>query len=89
MKKKHLLLALLSSSLVLASCGDKTEEPKDSKENGVSQIDDSNATSEDPTQPSEPEIPADTRTNEQKVKDLFALMALGKTSTFEYEGIKT
>ena len=89
MKKKHLLLALLSSSLVLASCGDKPEEPKDSKDNGVSQIDDSNATSEDPTQPSEPEIPADTRTNEQKVKDLFALMALGKTSTFEYEGFKT
>ena len=89
MKKKNLLLALLSSSLILASCGDDKTDSKDATENGTSQADDSNVTSGDPTGTSEPEISVDTRTNEQKVKELFALMAQGKTSTFEYEGYKT
>ncbi len=89
MKKKNLLLALLSSSLILASCGDDKTDDKGSTETGTSQAGDSNATSGDPTGTSEPEISVDTRTNEQKVKELFALMAQGKTSTFEYEGCKT
>lgn len=89
MKKKNLLLALLSSSLILASCGDDKTDSKGGTENGTSQADDSNVTSGDPTGTSEPEISVDTRTNEQKVKELFALMAEGKTSTFEYEGYKT
>ena len=90
MKKKNLLLALLSSSLILASCGDDKDTSKEgSNENGTSQADDSNVTSGDPIATSEPEISVDTRTNEQKVNELFALMAQGKTSTFEYEGYKT
>ena len=83
MKKKNLLLALLSSSLILASCGDDKTEDKGSNE--TSQTGDSNATS-DPVGTSEPEVSVDTRTNEQKVKDLFALMAEDKSTTFEYEG---
>lgn len=89
MKKKNLLLALLSSSLILASCNDDKTDSKDATENGTSQADDSSATSGDPTGTSEPEISVDTRTNAQKVNELFALMAEGKTSTFEYEGFKT
>ena len=90
MKKKNLLLALLSSSLILASCGDDKDTSKEgSNENGTSQAGDSNVTSGDPTGTSEPEISVDTRTNQEKVNDLFALMAQGKTSTFEYEGYKT
>jgi hypothetical protein len=86
MKKKNLLLALLSSSLILASCGDDKAEDKGSNE--TSQTGDSNATS-DPVGTSEPEVSVDTRTNEQKVKELFALMAEDKSTTFEYEGCKT
>ena len=89
MKKKNLLLALLSSSLILASCGDDKTDDKGSTETGTSQAGDSNATSGDPTGTSEPEISVDTRTNQEKVNGLFALMAQGKTSTFEYEGYKT
>ncbi|MCR5514291.1 MAG: hypothetical protein K6F36_02510 [Bacilli bacterium] len=89
MKKKNLLLALLSSSLILASCGDDKTNDKGSTETETSQAGDSNATSGDPTGTSEPEISVDTRTNQEKVNDLFALMAQGKTSTFEYEGYKT
>ena len=89
MKKKNLLLALLSSSLILASCGDDKTDDKGSTETGTSQADDSNVTSGDPIGTSEPEISVDTRTNEQKVNELFALMAQGKSSTFEYEGYRT
>ena len=90
MKKKNLLLALLSSSLILASCGDDKAEDKGSKGKGneTSQTGDSNATS-DPAGTSEPEISVDTRTNEQKTKELFALMAQDKSSTFEYDGYTT
>ena len=88
MKKKNLLLALLSSSLILASCGDDKAEDKGSKGNETSQTGDSNATS-DPVGTSEPEVSVDTRTNEQKVKELFALMAQDKSSTFEYNGYIT
>ena len=89
MKKNNLLLALLASSLILTSCGgDDKPADQSGKENETSQAGDSNGASVEPGQTTEPEISVDTRTNEQKVKDLFALMAEGKTSTFEYSGYK-
>lgn len=90
MKKNNLLLALLASSLILASCGDDKNNSESGKENETSQqSDDSNGASGEPGLTSEPEISVDTRTNEQKVKDLFNLMAEGKSSTIEYSGYIT
>lgn len=90
MKKNNLLLALLASSLILASCGDDKNNSGSGKENETSQQSgDSNGASGEPGLTSEPEISVDTRTNEQKVKDLFALMAEGKSSTIEYNGYTT
>lgn len=89
MKKNNLLLALLASSLILTSCGKDEPTTESGKENETSQSDDSNGASVEPGQTTEPEISVDTRTNEQKVKDLFALMAEGKSSTIEYSGYIT
>ena len=90
MKKNNLLLALLASSLILTSCNDDKQPEQSGKENETSQQSgDSNEASGEPGLTSEPEISVDTRTNEQKVKDLFALMAEGKSSTIEYSGYIT
>ena len=90
MKKNNLLLALLASSLILASCGDDKNNSESGKENETSQQSgDSNEASGEPGTTSEPEISVDTRSNADKVKDLFALMAAGKSSTVEYNGYAT
>lgn len=90
MKKNNLLLALLASSLILASCGDDKNNSESGKENETSQQSgDSDEASGEPGTTSEPEISVDTRSNADKVKDLFALMAAGKTSTVEYNGYAT
>lgn len=86
MKKSNLLLALLSSSLILASCGNDQPATESEKENETSQADGSNEASLEPGQTSEPEISVDTRSNADKVKDLFNEMAAGKTSSIDYNG---
>ena len=87
MKKNNLLLALLASSLILASCGDDKNNSESGKENETSQQSgDSTEASGEPGTTSEPEISVDTRSNADKVKDHFAEMALGKSSTVEYNG---
>ena len=90
MKKNNLLLALLASSLILASCGDDKNNSESGKENETSQQSgDSTEASGEPGTTSEPEISVDTRSNADKIKDLFALMASGKSSTVEYNGYTT
>ena len=87
MKKNNLLLALLASSLILTSCGDDKPADESAKETETSQQSgDSTAASGEPGTTSEPEISVDTRSNADKIKDLFAEMALGKSSTVEYNG---
>lgn len=87
MKKRNLLLALLSSSLILASCGDDKTAQESGKETETSQQSgDSNGASLEPGQTTEPDVSVDTRTNAEKVKALFDEMALGKSSTVEYNG---
>ncbi len=88
MKKRNLLLALLSSSLILASCGGDKPADESAKGTETSQSDDSNAASQEPGQ-TQPDTSVDTRSNADKVKDLFAEMALGKSSTVEYNGYAT
>ena len=84
MKKTNLLLALLSSTLILASCGGDGTESK-GNENDTSKAGDSNATPSDATD-STPDTSVDTRSNTDKAKELFAEMALGKSSTITYAG---
>lgn len=87
MKKSNLLLALLSSSLILASCGNDQPATESEKENETSQQSgDSNEASGEPGQTSEPEVSVDTRSNADKVKDLFNEMAAGKTSSLDFNG---
>ncbi|MBO7121296.1 MAG: hypothetical protein J6V79_02760, partial [Bacilli bacterium] len=79
MKKRNLLLALLSSSLILASCGDDKTAQESGKETETSQHSgDSNGASLEPGQTTEPDVSVDTRTNSEKVKALFDEMSLGK-----------
>ena len=90
MKKRNLLLALLSSSLILASCGDDKTAQESGKETETSQQSgDSNEASLEPGQTVAPDTSVDTRTNAEKVKALFDEMALGKSSTVEYNGTST
>ncbi|MBR6226645.1 MAG: hypothetical protein IKQ78_05515 [Bacilli bacterium] len=91
MKKNNLLLALLASSLILTSCGgdDKPADESAKEAETSQQSGDSTVASGEPGTTSEPEISVDTRSNADKIKDLFALMASGKSSTVEYNGYTT
>ena len=91
MKKNNLLLALLASSLILTSCGgDDKPADESAKETETSQQSgDSNGASQEPGQSVAPDTSVDTRTNAEKVKALFDEMALGKSSTVEYDGTAT